>query len=100
MGSEEDSEELFYQEARITIDSGAGAGNRFTGTVAAFGATAARVRSRSTVPATPRYAQRKLTAPRISGNVLLVERGKVTFQQKALRAQVRHTSSGTLSRCA
>ena len=85
MSSEE--EEELYQEARITIVSGAGAGNRFTGTVAAFGPTTADVRSRSTVPAKPRYAQKKLTAPRISGNVLLVERGKVTFQQKAVRAQ-------------
>ena len=32
-------------------------------------------------------AQKKLSNPAISGNILLVERGKVTFQQKALRAQ-------------
>jgi hypothetical protein len=85
--SEEENAGALYQEAQVTVVSGAGGGNRFTGTVAAFGATSAGVRGRSTVPAKPRYAEKKLTAPKISGNVLLVERGRVTFQQKALRAQ-------------
>lgn len=76
-----------YGECRIVIEAGAGQGNRFTGAVAAFGAGRAQVASRTTVPAKPRFAQKKLACPHLSGNVLLVERGKVTFQQKALRAQ-------------
>lgn len=86
-GSSDDSEEEPYQEARIIVEAGAGSGNRFTGAVAAFGATTSSVKSRTTVPAKPRYAQKKLSNAQLSGNVLLVERGKVTFQQKALRAQ-------------
>lgn len=39
------------------------------------------------VAAKPRYAQKKLSTVAVSGKVLLVERGKVTFQAKALRAQ-------------
>ena len=72
-----------YQQAELKDQRG----NRFTAVVAAFGPTFASIAPRSAQQAKPRYAQKKLSNPSISGNILLVERGKVTFQQKALRAQ-------------
>eukprot|EP01047_Picozoa_sp_COSAG01_P018818 COSAG01_NODE_1028_length_12028_cov_5.688826_9_plen_353_part_00 len=72
-----------YQEARITDTLG----NTFVGQVAAFGPAAARLERVLCVKAQPRYAHKPLRDERTRGSIVVVERGRVTFQEKALRVQ-------------
>jgi hypothetical protein len=72
-----------YQEARITDTLG----NTFVGQVAAFGPATAQLERVLCVKAQPRYAHKPLRDERTRGSIVVVERGRVTFQEKALRVQ-------------
>ena len=72
-----------YQEARV-VDA---LGNVFVGQVAAFGPAKANLACKLCVKAKPRFAHKKLSDENTRGSLVVVDRGKVSFQTKALRVQ-------------